>query len=384
MSYARPDRERVLSFFEWLSSRGINVWMDCRSIKAGQNWEYEIHRALNRSTFVLAFISKHSFDRRGYIQKELKLALNKKDEKLIDDIYIIPILLDNEVEIPVQIKDLHYIKASDPNCLEQIRDSITHQLDRLGIERHEIQQQEQVYWTYDIRKEEWDGIPGYEVELQFISFRSDTFQNVSDIGEYIKADLLTALFQHRANKISPIHGVFNYGQDRFVRTNTYDARCSEPIIQGKVISIQYAIHWYGAGAAHPNHHFRTYVFLLDPVMRIESLKNIFEAPDDALKQVQKLVREALSKIRLNDSEADEWKLDAEWITEGTLKWDDFGAFVFQKDGINILFPPYQVGPYAYGSHSVTIPYEPIVPQIQEIYQSALGIEYIKARLDVSR
>ncbi len=58
MSYARPDRERVLSFFEWLSSRGINVWMDSRSIKAGQNWEYEIYRALDRSAFVLAFYFK--------------------------------------------------------------------------------------------------------------------------------------------------------------------------------------------------------------------------------------------------------------------------------------------------------------------------------------
>ena len=69
VSYASPDRERVLPFFDWLSSRGINVWMDCRSIKAGQNWDHEIHRALDKSTFVLCFISNRSYSRRGYIQK---------------------------------------------------------------------------------------------------------------------------------------------------------------------------------------------------------------------------------------------------------------------------------------------------------------------------
>jgi len=79
ISYASPDRDRVLPFFDWLKNRGINVWMDFRSIKAGQNWEHEIHRALERSTFVLSFISTHSFNRRGYLQKELKIALEKKE-----------------------------------------------------------------------------------------------------------------------------------------------------------------------------------------------------------------------------------------------------------------------------------------------------------------
>jgi hypothetical protein len=40
-------------------------------------------------------VSKNSVDRRGYIQKELRLALEKYREKLVDDIFLIPVMLDD-------------------------------------------------------------------------------------------------------------------------------------------------------------------------------------------------------------------------------------------------------------------------------------------------
>src|SRR5689334_22163217 len=116
ISYASPDHERVLPFFEWLEKHGFNVWMDIRRLKPGQNWDFEINRALEKATFVLLFISKLSFDRRGYVQRELKLALDKREEKLIDDIYIIPVLLDDDVRIPDQVRDVQCIRASDLRC----------------------------------------------------------------------------------------------------------------------------------------------------------------------------------------------------------------------------------------------------------------------------
>jgi hypothetical protein len=249
--------------------RGFDVWMDIRRLKPGQNWDFEINRALERATFVISFISRLSFDRRGYLQREVKLAFDKRAEKLIDDIYLIPVLLDDGLQVPHQMKDLQFIRASDSRCYELIEDAMRHQLERLGFERREIQEKEQVYWTSIVKREEWDGIPGYEVELQFLEFQSDLYTSVSEISDYIKGDLLRYLFERRGDKFTPSPDLFNYGQDKVVRTNTYDAYYSEPSIVGKVISIPYPIHWFGAGAAHPNHHFKTYSFLLEPVIQIK-------------------------------------------------------------------------------------------------------------------
>lgn len=380
ISYASPDRERVLPYFNWLEKQGFNVWIDCRRLKAGQNWDFEIKRALDKATFVLMFVSNLSYDRRGYLQRELKLALDKLSEKLIDDIYIIPVLLDDDVQIPELLKGIQCILASNSQCREQIADALQHQLERLGIERKEIQEKEEVYWTSEIKREEFDGIPGYEVELQFLTFRSDKYSSLSEIGEFIKGDFLRSLFQHREEKLSPMPDSFNYGQDKYRRTNTYDAHCEEPVIVEKIISIQYSVGWYGAGAAHPNYHFQTYSFLLEPLILIESLESIFNDSEVAFNVIQTEVRKQLCAIRLNDGDSyEDVELPPETINDGTKEWSDFSSFVFQSDGIEFLFAPYQVAAYALGSHSAKIPYESIVKLMKNEYVSNLGIEYLLYR-----
>jgi Protein of unknown function (DUF3298). len=283
----------------------------------------------------------------------------------------------DDVALPDQLKDLHCVKASDPNCREQIEDSLHHQLERLGIERREVQEKERIYWSYEIKHEEWDGIPGYEVELQFINFSSDMYPNVSEITDYIRGDLLASLFEHRTTRFFPSPDLFNYGQVKFARTNTHDAHCSEPSIQGKVISVLYTIYWYGAGAAHPNQYFKSYVFLLDPIIKVDSLESIFKDPVNAFEEVQRLARERLKEISLNDSEADDATLDDDWIQRGTLTWEHFRAFIFRADAIEILFEPYQVAAYAYGPQSVKIPYEKLISMMDPVYISALELEFLK-------
>lgn len=374
ISYARPDREQVLPYFDWLDKNGFNVWMDCRRLKAGQNWDFEIKRALDKATFVLMFISKLSYDRRGYLQREIKLAFDKLAEKLVDDIYIVPVLLDDDAQVPEQLKGIQYISANDSECREQIADALRHQLERLGIEQLETQDKEQVYWTSRIKKEEWEGLPGYEVELQFLEFRSDIYENVAEIGEYIKSNFLLNLFRHRESKFTQSPESFNYGQNKFRRTDTYDAHCNEPIIKGKVISLVYSVSWYGAGAAHPNYHFETYCFLLEPVILIKSLEDIFVESEKAFKIIQDEIREQLYQVKVGEDE--EEKLSPEWIDDGTKEWSDFGAFAFQPDGIEFLFAPYQIAAYVYGDHSAKIPYEKIVSFMKNEYAYSLEIEHL--------
>jgi hypothetical protein len=103
-------------------------------------------------------------------------------------------------------------------------------------------------------------LPGYEVEVQFIKLQSSKYPALYEVGEYIQGELLKSLFSCRARKLDQSPDTFNYGQEKYRRTHTYDAHCSDPHVRGRAITIQYAIHWYGAGAAHPNMHFWTRSF----------------------------------------------------------------------------------------------------------------------------
>lgn len=376
ISYATPDRERVLPYVTWLTQQGFNVWMDCKKLMPGQNWDFEIKRAFEKSSLVIAFISLNSFERRGYVQRELKIALDKLSERLIDDIYLIPVVLDAGLKIPDQIKPIQCLFAEDAQCNEKLAKSLKFQFERLGVELQKIQLREDLHWSSQIRKEAWDGLPGYEVELQLLDFRSDRYPNVFEISEHIKGDMLKDLFYHRSQKLAQSPELFNYGQDKYRRTNTHDAHCSEPVIAGRVLTVQYAVDWYGAGAAHPNYYFKTYCFLLNPVALVPSLSDLFVNPREALNIIKAKARKKLYQdLSLQISEELD-SFERERVDAGTEKWEDFSTFVLDTEKISLLFAPYQVAGYACGPQCAEVAYIEIIELMHPEYISALELEHL--------
>jgi hypothetical protein len=74
ISYASPDRARVTPYYEDLENRGFNVWIDYKRLLAGQKWDFEIRKTLDAAALVVVFLSNNSVDRRGYVQREIKLV----------------------------------------------------------------------------------------------------------------------------------------------------------------------------------------------------------------------------------------------------------------------------------------------------------------------
>ncbi|MGH1366739.1 MAG: toll/interleukin-1 receptor domain-containing protein [Calditrichia bacterium] len=123
-SYAREDKKLVEDIYDQLNSFGVKLWMDVKDILPGQKWEQTISKALIKSEFVVVFFSSNSVSKRGYIQKEFKLALSTLDMFPDDDIFIIPVRLDNCV-IPQRFAHLQYTDWFVKGSLEQILKAIT-------------------------------------------------------------------------------------------------------------------------------------------------------------------------------------------------------------------------------------------------------------------
>ena len=113
LSYATPDREAVFAFHDDLARAGYNVWMDKHRIKGGQNWDFEIKKAMQKAAIIVVFLSQNSVDRRGYAQREIKIALDQANDHLVDDIYLIPVLLEREVPIPSQLSGIQWPGCGD-------------------------------------------------------------------------------------------------------------------------------------------------------------------------------------------------------------------------------------------------------------------------------
>lgn len=131
LSYASPDLDRVLQFYDYLVHHGFNIWMDKRRLKGGQNWDFEINRALQKAVIIVVFLSSNSVDRRGYAQREIKVALDQARDKLIDDIYLIPLMLDTGIPVPAQLERIQVIKENEGDCKSALVEAINLQLEHL-------------------------------------------------------------------------------------------------------------------------------------------------------------------------------------------------------------------------------------------------------------
>lgn len=381
VSYATPDRHRVVPLCDRLTEHGIEVWIDFRRILPGQDWNLEIRRALARANIILVFVSNTSVDRRGYVQRELKAALDQQSERLADDIYVIPIILDDDTTIPEQVRRLQCIRSTEADWEHRVEETIRFQLARLGRQVAETQARSGVKWSRTIYREEVAGLPGYRCEYDILRFESDKYRSLSNIYDLVLGTLTEQLMEMRQPLIEQSTEVHNYGQDAFFRTNSLEIHCGEPRIAGRMLTIVYSVFSMYAGAAHPNHGFLTFSFLLTPLLYIQSLECLFDDPDAALEIIRKGAREALLEIDFSDEAAIEPEhLDPNYVNSGTEAWVDFSCFAFTEEGLELLFGNYAVAPYAMGPQVATLAYPLFGHLLKPVFASALDIEHMIRRL----
>ena len=109
LSYAREDSAAARKLYQELSARGLNVWLDREALRPGQNWRVAVRQAIRESRYFLALLSENSVSKVGYVQKELKDALDILEEHPITSVFIIPARLDDCTPADDRIRDLHWV-----------------------------------------------------------------------------------------------------------------------------------------------------------------------------------------------------------------------------------------------------------------------------------
>ncbi len=95
ISYAREDIDTARRLYADLKMTGIVPWMDKIDLLPGQNWKFHITKAIRESSFFIALLSSKSLSKRGFVQKELKLALDILGEFSDEDVFLIPARVDD-------------------------------------------------------------------------------------------------------------------------------------------------------------------------------------------------------------------------------------------------------------------------------------------------
>lgn len=130
ISYTRLDKVFVEQLYDRLKDAGFSPWMDTKNILPGEDWKRAITQAIRTSTFFLACLSKNSVRKRGVIQEKLNEALDIWKQKLHDDIYLIPVRLD-ECDVPESLKKFQWVDLFSEEGFEKLTQAITAGIKRL-------------------------------------------------------------------------------------------------------------------------------------------------------------------------------------------------------------------------------------------------------------
>ena len=92
--YARSDGVAVHRLYKRILKDGAKAWMDVEKILPGQDWQYEIRKAIHQSDIVIVCLSKQFIKQGGYRHEELRIALEKANSAPDGEIFIIPARLE--------------------------------------------------------------------------------------------------------------------------------------------------------------------------------------------------------------------------------------------------------------------------------------------------
>jgi hypothetical protein len=109
ISYAREDRDTARRIASDLRLLGCEPWIDVDNLLPGDEWKPAIHDAIGHSSHFVALISCHSVDKRGFVQRELRQALELLDEFPPGALFVIPVRLDNTTPKHIRLRQLHWV-----------------------------------------------------------------------------------------------------------------------------------------------------------------------------------------------------------------------------------------------------------------------------------
>ncbi|MBI5964995.1 MAG: SUMF1/EgtB/PvdO family nonheme iron enzyme [Chloroflexi bacterium] len=136
LCHSSNDKPAIRELYQKLRAEPwIQPWLDEEELYPGQDWETEIEKAVESSDVVLVCLSNGSINKRGFVQKELRFALDVALEMPEETIFIVPLRLE-ECTPPRSLRDWQYsdyFEGQRERALGRLLVSLKMRADSLGL-----------------------------------------------------------------------------------------------------------------------------------------------------------------------------------------------------------------------------------------------------------
>jgi WD40 repeat protein len=133
LCHASADKASVRAFYKRLVGDGVDAWLDQEKLLPGENWREEIPKAVRASDIVIVCLSKNSINRDGYVQREIRIALDSAEEKPDGTIFIIPARLE-DCEVPDRLRTYQWVDLFIKDGYNKLKQALIVQAIKLGCE----------------------------------------------------------------------------------------------------------------------------------------------------------------------------------------------------------------------------------------------------------
>ena len=133
LCHAHVDKDAAKSLHDRLVQDGVDAWLDKEKLFAGANWEFEIRKAVRDCDIFVVCVSKQftqRLRRKNFAQTEVGIALNEAELKPKDQIYIIPVRLEN-CAVPKSLQRWHWVDLFEPDGYQRLIRSLNKRIEEL-------------------------------------------------------------------------------------------------------------------------------------------------------------------------------------------------------------------------------------------------------------
>lgn len=109
ISYAKEDAPAAQRLYADLLAVSADPWLDTECLLPGQRWREAIEKAIREADYFVALISSSSVNKRGYVQREVRKALDVLSELSDSKIFVIPARLDESTPDHQALRDLQWV-----------------------------------------------------------------------------------------------------------------------------------------------------------------------------------------------------------------------------------------------------------------------------------
>ena len=124
LCHASDDKPVVRTLYHRLKADGFSPWLDEEDLLPGQEWQKTIRTAVRSCDVVIVCLTPGSVTKTGYVQREIKFALEIAEEKPEGTLFVVPVRLE-EVKLPESLSQWQSADLFRENGYERLTHALS-------------------------------------------------------------------------------------------------------------------------------------------------------------------------------------------------------------------------------------------------------------------